>query len=462
MTARPWPGGTRRWSLRRTLLAMLLGLTLLLWGASALIVYLDAQRESAALFDQSLSETGHLLLSLADHEVQEHATGAPLEMATEEDRNHRQYLLFQIWSGDRRLLYKNAGAPDSAFAAPAASGFSWVTRDGRQWRVYASWNSGRRLQIQVAEPATHRREIGARFAWKFGGFALLAVAIAAAAIWWSVNRVFRVMQASADEVALRTPNDLADVGLQGAPEELVPLLLSINRLFGRVRATLEHEQRFTADAAHELRTPLAAIKTSLQVIERARNDAEREEFIGSLGVSVGRATRLVDQLMTLARLDPQQHSAQLAQHDLARLLADQLATWRASARQHQHSLLVELAPALCGVDGALLLILVRNLLDNAFRYTPPGGTVTLACGGDALGAWLSVSDSGPGIAPELRERVFERFFRLADANRPGSGLGLSIVRRIADVHGATVALAAGADGAGLAVTVRFAPSLITP
>lgn len=452
MTAR-----ARRWSLRRTLLALLLGLTLLLWGVSALIVYLDAEQESAELFDQSLSETAHLLLSLADHEVQEHAAGTPLVMATQENRNHQQYLLFQIWSSDQRILYKNAGAPETGFAAPGASGYSWVARDGQQWRVYAGWNSSRRLQIQLAEPATHRKEISARFAWKFFGFALLAVTIAAAAIWWSVNQVFRVVQASADEVALRTASDLADVSLDGAPDELAPLLLAINRLFGRVRATIEHEQRFTADAAHELRTPLAAIKTSLQVIERARNDAERDEFVKSLGLSVNRATRLIDQLMTLAKLDPQQSSAQLAQHDLSLLLAGHMTNWGANARQHQHGLLTYLAPASCRVNGELLLILVRNLLDNAFRYTPPGGSVVLACGADADAAiaWLSVSDSGPGIAPAMRERVFERFFRLADANRPGSGLGLSIVRQIADVHGAAVLLSDGPEGKGLMVKVCF-------
>lgn len=456
MTARVWLGRARRWSLRRTLLALLLGLTLLLWGVSMLIVYLDAEQESAELFDQSLSETAHLLLSLADHEMQEHAAGTPLVMATQENRNHQQYLLFQIWSSDQRILYRNAGAPETGFAAPGATGYSWIARDGQQWRVYAGWNSSRRLQIQLAEPSTHRKEISARFALKSIGFALLAVTIAAVAIWWSVNQVFRVLQASADEVALRTPNDLAEVSLDGAPDELAPLLLAINRLFGRVRATLEHEQRFTADAAHELRTPLAAIKTSLQVIERARNDGEREEFVKSLGLSVNRATRLVDQLMTLARLDPQQHSAQLAQHDLARLLAGQMTSWDTIATQHHHTLLTDFAPASCRVNGELLLILVRNLLDNAFRHTPPGGNVVLACSADAAGAWLSVSDSGPGIAPAMRARVFERFFRLANADRPGSGLGLSIVRRIADVHGATVLLSDGPGGVGLVVKVCFA------
>jgi hypothetical protein len=286
------------------LLALLLGLTVVLWGFSALIVYLEAEQESQELFDQSLSETGHLLLSLADHELREHSVGTPLVMATQENRNHRQYLLCQIWGAGHSLLYKTAGAPDTPFARPTVSGFSWAVINGQRWRIYASWNDSRQLQIQVAEPASHRKEISARFAYKLIGFALLIVALAAVAIWWSVRLVFHVLRKSANEVALRTPNDLAEVSLAGAPGELEPLLLAINRLFGRVRQTMEHEQRFTADAAHELRTPLAAIKTNLQVIQRARNDAERDEFLIGLGVSVDRAARLVDQLMTLAKLDP--------------------------------------------------------------------------------------------------------------------------------------------------------------
>ncbi|MES2756249.1 MAG: ATP-binding protein [Pseudomonadota bacterium] len=449
---------TRRpWSLQRTLLALLLGLTLVLWSFSALIVYLEAEQESQELFDQSLRETGHLLLSLADHELKEHPVGTPLVMATQENRNHRQYLLFQIWGAGDSLLYKNAGAPDTPFARSTVNGFSWSVIDGQRWRIYASWNDSRQLQIQVAEPASHRKEIGARFAYKIIAFALLIVAVAAAAIWWSVRLVFHVLRKSANEVALRTPNDLAEVSLAGAPGELEPLLLAINRLFGRVRQTMEHEQRFTADAAHELRTPLAAIKTNLQVIQRARNDAERDEFLVGLGVSVDRAGRLVDQLMTLAKLDPHyQQQADLTLQDLSALLAEQLPSWREQAQRQRHTLLVEWEPTPCRINRELVLIMVRNLLDNAFRYTPQGGRVLLSCRRKAGGGvCLTVSDSGPGIPAAMRERVFERFFRLAGAHTPGSGLGLSIVRRIADTHGATIRLADGADEVGLAVDVVF-------
>lgn len=450
------PRAVGAWSLRRTLLAVLLGLTFTLWGISAAIVYLEAGRESQELFDQSLAETGHLLLSLAEHEVQEHGASASLVMPVAQNRNHRQYLLFQVWDAQHRLLYKNAGAPDQAFAAPADVGYSWRDSDGRQWRIYTSWNHNAQLQIQVAEPASHRQEISSRFALKLLAVGLPMAALAALAIWWCINRVFRALRRSADEVALRTPDDLANVSVTGAPIEVQPLLQAINRLFVRVRQTREQEQRFTADAAHELRTPLAAIKTNLQVIERARSDAERNEFVAGLGVSVDRATRLVDQLLTLSRLDPQaQPALALPVLDLADVLAEQLPAWLAQARRQGLRLEAELAPAPCRLQRDHVLILARNLMDNAMRYTSAGGTLMLGCRADAGGALLRVGDTGPGIAEHLHERVFERFFRAAGAQQPGSGLGLSIVRRIAETHGASVELAAGADGAGLVVTVRF-------
>eukprot|EP01030_Chromulinospumella_sphaerica_P009811 gene9812-9623_t len=279
------------WSLRNALFRWLIGLTLALWALSAVIVYVEADNESQELFDQSLEETAHLLLSLAEYEVREHGSASPIIVAVPAERNHRQYLLYQIWD-DQVELGKDLGAADQPIWPHADSGMRWLdSADGRQ-RVYASWSNSRQLQIQVAEPVTHRKDISHRFAYKLAGFALALVALAALAIWWSVRRLFRGLQQSTGEVASRTPNDLAAVSLAGVPREVLPLLQAINRLFERVRRAMEREQRFTADAAHELRTPLAAIKTNLQVIQRARNDAERDEFVSALGVSVDRASRL--------------------------------------------------------------------------------------------------------------------------------------------------------------------------
>jgi signal transduction histidine kinase len=450
---------SRQWSLRRTLLAIMLVLTMSVWTFSAVIVYLDADHESHELFDQSLAETAHLLLTLADHEVIERMAMSPEALAESDNQTIAKYLKFQVWDDRGRMLYKNKDAPDTPFSVLGKPGFGWRTLNGKHWRTYVAWDNNQHLQIQVGEPSSHRKEISWRFAYKLLLFALLVLPLMAAGIWWAVNRVFRALQESANQVSQRTPSDLQEVSLDGAPNEVHPLLHAINRLFERVSSTLEHEQRFTADAAHELRTPLAAIKTNLQVIQRARNDAERAEFIVGLGVSVDRATRLVEQLMTLARLDPQ-YDAYAANHalepmDLSVLLAARLPTLREQAEKQQLHLEATLEPAPCLVHQASFLILLRNLIDNALRYTPAGGRVHLSCQIRQQQVCLTIADSGPGIPVAMRTRVFDRFFRLSDAGKSGSGLGLSIVKRIAEAHHATIELTDGLDGAGLAVQICF-------
>jgi two-component system sensor histidine kinase QseC len=449
----------KTWSLRRTLLGVLLGLTLALWVGSAAIVYVEARRESQELFDQSLIETGHLLLSLVEKDAREHGLTGPIDLPLRGQPNPHHYLLFKVRDAQQRVLYRNDAASDIALSRSAPDGLSWTTIGGQRWRLFSLWDPQRSLQLLVAEPTSHRDDISRGFFYRIALFGLLLVALATIAIWWSIHRVFRVLQASADEVSARTPDELADVRLAGAPAELHPLLQEINRLFGRVRHSRDNEQRFTADAAHELRTPLAAIKTNLQVLQRARSADEREEFIAALGASVERATRLVNQLLALARLDPQAGvAADLRASDLAELLAVQDAQWQALAAQYQLSLSVSTAPAPCALDADSMRMLLRNLVENALRYTPAPGLVMVSCGVEAGRSYLRVADTGPGIAEELRERAFERFVRLVrlgGTQLPGSGLGLSIVRRIAERHGARIVLDTGLEGKGLAVTVIF-------
>ena len=445
------------WSLRRTLLTVLLGLTLALWVGSAAIVYVEARRESQELFDQSLTETGHLLLSLVAKEAREHGLTGPIDLPLRGQPNPHHYLLFKVRDAQQRVLYRNDAASDIALSRSAPDGLSWTTIAGQRWRLFSLWDPQRSLQLLVAEPTSHRDDISRGFFYRIALFGLLLVALATVAIWWSIHRVFRVLQASADEVSARTPDELADVRLAGAPDELHPLLLEINRLFGRVRHSRDNEQRFTADAAHELRTPLAAIKTNLQVLQRARSADEREEFIAALGASVERATRLVNQLLALARLDPQAQETALAlvPGELAHLLAQQTPQWQALAAPYRLSLAVNLAPAPCALDADSLQMLLRNLVENALRYAPAPGAVEISCGMEAGRSYLRVADTGPGIAKDMHERVFERFVRLGGKQLPGSGLGLSIVRRIAERHGAVIVLGAGLQGRGLAVTLVF-------
>lgn len=444
------------WSLRRSILAIVLAITLSIWGFSGVVVYIEADQESQELFDQSLAETAHLLLTLADHEAEERLASAANTLTEANVEKHSQYLLLQIWDKQRRLLYRNNAAPDQAISQQSSSGFGWTQIDGKSWRTYSIWNAPQRLQIQIAEPISHRKDISSRFAYKLLFFALVVLPLMIGALWWSINRLFRVLQHSADQVSLRTPNDLEKVDLAGAPLELHSLLSALNQLFERVSHAMEQEQRFTANASHELRTPLAAIKANLQVIQRARNEGERQEAADGLLISVDRATRLVEQLMTLSRLDPQaQRDPELSRDDLQEVILTQQVEWQRAAEKQQVQLRFDLHPAVCLINRGSLQILLRNLFDNAVRYTPTGGHITIACGMREQHAFLSVTDSGPGIPSDMREKVFERFFRLPGATASGSGLGLSIVNSIAASHHAQVSLNDGEHGVGLKVCVLF-------
>jgi len=259
------------------------------------------------------------------------------------------------------------------------------------------------------------------------------------------------------EVAHREPANLAPLEESGAPAEIAPLVRALNLLLARVEHTLESERRFTADAAHELRTPLAALKIQAQVALRAEQGEQRSLALENLLLGVDRATHLIEQLLTLARLEPAEGMpALMANCDLA-VMARQVLAEQASAALDKEIELDLRAPDSVMIQGntGMLGILLRNLVDNAIRYAPQQGrvSVSLLSGGGRVR--LEVQDSGPGIPEQERQRVFDRFYRILGNAAAGSGLGLSIVKRIADLHGASLSLAAGEHGVGLKVSVDF-------
>jgi signal transduction histidine kinase len=445
------------WSLRRTLLGILLSLTITVWGVSAVVVYLNADTESHELFDQSLAETGHLLLSLAEHEMQERGVHSAHRFADVSTRRDNTYLLFQIHDADGQLIYKNTGAPDQPFLAlNSQPGYGWIQLQGQRWRSYVVWNDSHTLQMQVVEPDTHRRDITGRFTYQLLAFALAIAPLLVLGIWWTVNRVFNSLRHYAHQLTQRRPGDFSALSPQGAPAEILPLVAALNQLFVRVSQTREREQRFTADAAHELRTPLAAVKTSLQVWRRARNADERQEAETALSDSIERASRLVTQLLALSRSEPETSAVQaLPRTDLSAWCRAQTAEWQHDIAQAGHTLTTDFQTVYTGMDAISMSMLMRNLIDNACRYTPAPGHLHLRCGEQQGQAVLEVSDSGPGIPAAQRSQVLERFVRLSDASIPGSGLGLSIVANIAQAHGASLHLLDGNDGQGLTVQLRF-------
>jgi two-component system, OmpR family, sensor kinase len=288
------------------------------------------------------------------------------------------------------------------------------------------------------------------------------VLILAVLIWYAVGAGLRPLDAMSRAVGKRRPDAMSPLPERDLPSELKPLAASLNALLVRLDEALAAQRRFTADAAHELRTPLAAIKLQVELAERAPDDAERNAALHELERGVDRASHLVEQLLTMARLEPEAPGRHAERIELAAVVREAIVDRAPLATEKQIDLgLVRESAATVRGDRANVAVLIGNLLDNALRYTPAGGRIDVAVDRGGDGATLTVTDSGPGIPEADRERVFERFYRVrtaGEAEPVGSGLGLSIVRRIATAYGATVQLDDGPGGRGLTVRVTFPPA----
>jgi two-component system OmpR family sensor kinase/two-component system sensor histidine kinase QseC len=284
---------------------------------------------------------------------------------------------------------------------------------------------------------------------------VLLLPIMIGAVAWIVRRGLLPLRFVAAEVQRRDARSLAPLGTDSLPREIEPLVSELNRLLERLQRAFAAQRAFISDAAHELRSPLTALRLQLQLLDRAPDETERLEARTRLGAAVERAIHLVEQLLALARSEPQDAATDFEKVDLAAAAAEGIKDTHDLALARNIDLGLDAAPGLY-IQGnrEALRTLARNLVDNAVRYTPPGGTVQVRCGSTAQDALLEVSDSGLGIAAPDRERVFDRFYRRAAAQEDGTGLGLAIVKAIAERHGARIELGE-APGGGLHVVVRF-------
>lgn len=447
--------GARRWSLSWRLLAMLFTLTTILFCLGAIQNWRASHAASTRLFDDSLRESAGLLLQLAQHEIAEHGQSLGIELLKAETQPGPYGFRFQVWTPDMQAGYLSNSLPVKPLQPFGVEGFGWAQIDGSRWRAYSMWNESRTLQIQIAQTISLRQALD-RQALAYTAVSVgLLLAAAAVLIWMVLMATLRPLRRTAERVGERSEQDLRPVEAPDAPREVEPLITALNRLLQRVRNAMQVERRFTADAAHELRTPLAAIRANAQVMVGARDEAERAATAADLLASVDRATRLVEQLLALARADKPLADDKLREMDLAEVASEQLAMHAALAAQRGIELSGSLAPARLRADPALLSVLVRNLVDNALRYTPSGGRVRIVTTSEHGEAMLCVQDNGPGIPADERSHVLERFYRVAGAPSTGSGLGLSIVKRVADVHGARVDIGTGSDALGTAISVHF-------
>jgi two-component system, OmpR family, sensor histidine kinase QseC len=436
-------------SLQGRLLALVLGAVALTWIAAAALTAADARHELDELLDGHLAQAAALLVvqQTRAEDDDDHAVDAP------QLHRYAPQVAFQVWH-EGRLSMRSSNAPQQAMH-PAGlrftEGLRTVTIDGKPWRVFATHGAERDVQVYVGEQLSSREAILRAVLRGLGVTLLLALPLLALAAWWAVQSGTAPLRRLGQQLAQRQPQALQPVDLPQAPTELKPLLDALNGLFGRIGGLLESERRFTADAAHELRTPIAAIRTQAQVAMGETDDALRLHALQATLDGCDRAARLVEQLLTLARLES---NATLDRQpvDLSALARQLAAEVAPRALQKRQQLSVD-ATAVAVVPGneILLAVLLRNLLDNAVRYSPPGAAVQLTVQTDGGAARLSVEDGGPGLSAADLARLGERFFRVPGHDAPGSGLGWSIVRRIAAAQGVQVELSASASLGGLAV-----------
>lgn len=442
---------TRWFSLRHRLTALLLGGVAVCWMVALIWTAIDVHHEVDELFDAQLAQSAQVLLASGSHEADEDDLR---ELEGTFDR-HQRALMFQVWDRHGGLVARSANAP--ATPLTEVEGFSEDSGAPGHWRYFSQWSRHRhdRVRVIVAENHNVREEVIMDVITRMLAPGVLGLVLLGAWIWAATRRGMAPLDAVARQVGDRAPERLHPLVPESAPEEIRPLIDALNDLFRRVDRAMENERRFTADAAHELRTPLAALAAQAQVAIRARNDEERHHALELLTAGMARASHLVNQLLTLARLEPDSDAAPTTAIRLDELAQEMCAAHGAQALAKDVSLELDAVPATVAGDGELIRVLIRNLLDNALRYTPPGGRVHVTVADAREKPVLTVSDTGPGIPAAEREHVFERFARLAGQEIEGSGLGLSIVRRIAERHGARVELNSGDDGKGLAVVVTF-------
>ena len=441
-------------SLQARLLALLLSLVTVVWLGAATMTWVDASHELDELLDGHLAQAAALLVVQQTRTDDDDVADAP------SPHKYAPKVAFQVFH-EQRLVMRSANAGHAPMSA-GSSGFSTVQlTDGSSWRVFATRGGESDVQVFVGEQTETRAEI----LWAVLRSMLLPLAFAlpllALLLWWAVRHGLSPLRQLSQALSQRRPRALEPVVLQHVPSEIQPLVLALNALFERIDAMVASERRFTADAAHELRTPIAAIRAQAQVALGAGNDtAQREHALQFTLAGCDRATRLVEQLLTLSRLETadatgtsEAGAVPVDLSALTRRVAADLAP--AALLRHQHLALE--APTVCLVAGneTLVSVLVRNLIDNALRYSPEGAHIDVHVALESNHAVLRVEDSGAGMtAPEMG-RLGERFYRVLGNAQPGSGLGWSIVKRIGDVFGAQTQVSRSERLGGLAVTVRW-------
>ncbi|MFS2023791.1 ATP-binding protein [Massilia sp. CT11-137] len=433
-------------SLRGRLLWFLLAAITIAAVAQASIAYRTALNDADQIFDYHMQQMALSLRSRVPLTSTENAD-ADTPISGNDD------LVVQVWSPDGVRVFRSAS--HAHLPQRAVLGFSNVRANGTTYRIFSIQTDNQ--TVQVAQDLAVRRSMASNLALRTLGPIAVMMPILMLVVWWVVSGSLEPVARVRKQVASRQADDLSPVSEAGLPDEVRPLVQELNLLFGRVRTAFDAQQHFVADAAHELRTPLAALKLQVQSLERSDSPDAKRVAVGRLTAGIERATRLVEQLLVLARQEASVAGGAPRQPvDIAGAAKRAVAELASVAAAKQIDLGLQRADS-AEVEGQpdALMILLRNLIDNAIKYTPEGGTVDVSVVAEHRGVTVTVEDSGPGIPPAERERVFDRFYRVPGSDAKGSGLGLAIIKSIAERHGATLALGESKRLGGLEAAVTF-------
>jgi signal transduction histidine kinase len=440
-------------SLKGRVLAVL-GVTILLcWAGALTVLVVYTLRGQSSHWDSKLQAIGtKILMSIPSGRHLKPSFGHSLQLR--DDSIPRDVnLTFQVWTERKNLIVRAPDSPPTPLLPAFNDGFTSATIGGERWRVFAVSDSTGEVSVQVAmrhsvidEEIRHKT---------FGALGLVTGLL----MWFAMGKSLQPLTAIQAAVRRRRKFDLTPLPVAQLPSEIRPLVESFNHLLDQLDQAMQGERRFIGDAAHELRTPLSALQAQAQVALRATTLESKDAALVKLLAVAERSTRLSDQLLDLARMDAGVHAPQKSAADLSELITHVSQEFDMQAQQQRRSIILALTPCPIECDVDEIGILLRNLLDNALRYTPEGGRVKISCGyheeAGRRRVCLEVADDGPGVPEAEQQAIFRRFHRIAGNGGRGSGIGLSLVAGIAQLHEAVIQTGAGLDGKGFSVRILF-------
>ena len=454
-------------SLKGRVLAVLGATITLCWAGALAVLLVYTLRGQGSHWDSKLQAIGtKILMSIPSGRHLKPSFGHSLQLR--DDSIPRDVnLTFQVWTERKNLIVRAPDSPATPLLPAFNDGFTSSTIGGERWRVFAVSDSTGEVSVQVAmrhsvidQEIRHKTFVAL-------GLVTGLLGMAGLLMWFAMGKSLQPLTAIQAAVRNRRKFDLTPLPVAQLPSEIRPLVESFNHLLDQLDQAMQGERRFIGDAAHELRTPLSALQAQAQVALRATTLADKDAALAKLLAVAERSTRLSDQLLDLARMDAGVHVPQKNLADLSELIMHVGQEFDMQAQQQRRSIILELAPCPIACDVDEIGILLRNLLDNALRYTPEGGRVKVSCGYGQGGGnrgeeekdpdhvFVEVADDGPGVPEAEREAIFRRFHRVAGNGGRGSGIGLSLVAGIAQLHEAAIQTGTGLDSKGFSVRVLF-------